>query len=59
MRGEHGSMSASKILESAVDAIVDAQRHRQLLHWGIALESLILVALVTDIGIHLVLALLE
>jgi hypothetical protein len=34
-----------EILESAVDALVEAQRHRQLLHREIALESLILVAL--------------
>jgi hypothetical protein len=48
-----------EILESAVDGLVDTQRHRQLLRWEIALESLILLALVTDIGIHLALALLE
>jgi hypothetical protein len=48
-----------EILEAAVAALVDEHRHRQLLDWEIALELLILVALVADIGIHLALALLE
>jgi hypothetical protein len=48
-----------EILEAALGALVDEQRHRQLLRWEIALESLILLALLGDIGIHLALALLE
>jgi hypothetical protein len=48
-----------EILEAALGALVDEQRHGQLLRWEIALESLILLALLADIGIHLALALLE
>jgi hypothetical protein len=48
-----------EILEAAGAALVDERRHWQLLNWEIALELLILVALLTDIGIHLALALLE
>jgi hypothetical protein len=48
-----------EIVEAAVAALVDEHRHRQLLHWEMAVESLILLALLSDIGIHLALTLLE
>src|SRR5262249_55821089 len=48
-----------EILEGAVASLVDDQRHRQLLSWELTLESLILLALVGDIGVHIALTLLE
>jgi hypothetical protein len=48
-----------EILEGTFGALVDEHRHRQLLWWEIAVESLILLALLGDIGMHLALALLE
>jgi hypothetical protein len=48
-----------ELLESAIATLIDERRHRQMLCWEIALESLLLLALLTDIGITLALALLE
>ena len=43
----------AEIIEAAVDSLAFAHRYREGLRFAIALESLILLALLADIGIHL------